>query len=859
MRRFLCHDTSAGGGSWSRRIGLLWVLVVAGLIPEPIGLAQSSGESQPSVFAMGEPAGFYQFRPGGWGLVSAEVWNPTSEPMQVLAVSTFEVDQTVQYGREFWIPAESKRKVSYPVRIPSKINEATRRLEVRSRLYDRTSGKEVLLRRPGDPMWHKSSIRVYTRKNITGYYPDYVHGEIGVLTGDEQYSELMEAARDTVLETVKVSRRFMDMKEWRVIPTLDENSDLPWSLAMGAVDELILGGNRLAAEPEARQSVRSWVNRGGRLWVMLDHTNMHTVRLLLGDAFPGYEVDRVNLSRYTIIPHDDTLDSVPELREPEIPVELTRLVVDGVEVTHSVDGWPAAFWLKYGQGEILFTALDLRAWSRPRREIFIRPRGIPGEVLDTAPLQQLAERFFSESKPAVWGEDDFGEYIGQQIGYQIVAKHWVILILGMFCTTILLAGLWLGRVGHLERLLWFGPVVALVTAVMLSILGKMSRESVPPTVAVAQWVAPVNHSQFVPIQGMASIYSQDKSTGAIGVDQGGILWLAGDASGDGGRRLIWTDQKTSRWENFTLPEGVRETAFQRVVPLEQPLAAYATLSESGISGRLQAGPFEEVSDLLLMTPAGDRYTVNLEGDQFQVGLDDRLKKDEFFGELVLEDEQRHRQQVLKDLLQRSVERKVPFPSQPTIMAWAKPLEIGLAFPGEHERLGSALLAVPLHLEPTPRGESFRIPSWLLGIETAASKDGKEAPDVYGDDLQKWLGKKFDPRRIWLRVQLPEQVLPASLSQAVVKLDVECDQFDLELLGWEGEDLRSVQKLENPVGAQSFQVAASELLALDDRGGLLLVLQAVPGEQQTSRGAAAKKYSWEIKSLSIELAGRRLEP
>ena len=31
------------------------------------------------------------------------------------------VDHTTQYGREFWVPAGAKRKVSYPVRIPDKI------------------------------------------------------------------------------------------------------------------------------------------------------------------------------------------------------------------------------------------------------------------------------------------------------------------------------------------------------------------------------------------------------------------------------------------------------------------------------------------------------------------------------------------------------------------------------------------------------------------------------------------------------------------------------------------------------------------------------------------------------------------
>ncbi|MCP3693218.1 MAG: hypothetical protein GY917_13550, partial [Planctomycetaceae bacterium] len=387
MRRPLGHDVNSAGLLCWQLLGCI-VFISSGLSgPGPGLLAQESEDLRPSIFAMGEAAGFYQFRPGSWGLVSADVWNPTAKPLRLMVTSTFAVDDSIQYGREFWVPAESKRKVSYPIRIPENIEESTRRMEVRSRLYDRTDGKETLIRRPDDPMWHKSSVRVFSRKNITGYYPDFVKGKTNLTTGDEQFEELMEPARDTVLETIKVVRRFMNMKEWRQIPTLDENSELPWSLAMGSVDELVLGGNRLANEPESRESIRSWLNQGGRLWVMLDRTDISTVQLLLGDAFPAYEVDRVNLSEYEIISHDDTLGSKSEVREAEIPVELIRLVTEGAEVTHSVNDWPVAFWLKYGKGEILFTALELRAWSRPRRELFIRPRGIPGEVLDTLPLQ----------------------------------------------------------------------------------------------------------------------------------------------------------------------------------------------------------------------------------------------------------------------------------------------------------------------------------------------------------------------------------------------------------------------------------------------------------------------------------------
>ena len=82
-----------------------------------------------------------------------------------------------------------------------------------------------------------------------------------------------------------------------------------------------------------------------------------------------------------------------------------------------------------------------------------------------------------------------------------MGKESIVAILGTFCGILLLAGFWLSRIRRLERMLWIGPLTAAGTAIVLAGLGRMSRESVAPTVAVVQWVAPVNQSQFVPVTG----------------------------------------------------------------------------------------------------------------------------------------------------------------------------------------------------------------------------------------------------------------------------------------------------------------------------------------------------------------------
>jgi len=823
-------------------------------------LAQRSADLQPRAFSLGEPAGFYQFRPGRWGVIAAEIWNPSKRPVRILAATTFEDDQTTQYGREFWVPAEAKRKVSYPVRIPENIGKETRRLKLLSRIYDRTDGKNTLLRRKRDHMWHESALRIGKPSIITGYYPDYVQGDYSHdLMGKEFYA-LLDPALDPVLETIKVTRRYMNIKNWSEVPTLDENDDLSWPLALEAMDQLVLGGNRLATEPEAREAIRGWVNQGGRLWIMLDKTDLKTVKLLLGDAFPAYLVDEVSLSQYQIIPQLVGTSSAPELREVDVPVKLSRLVTEGVDVSHTVNGWPAAFWLKYGNGEILFTALELRAWSRPRRELIIRPRGIPGQVLDTSSLQELADRFYEPQQEKTWGEDDFQQYLGEQIGYQIVGKQLIIAILGAFSGVLLLAGFWLARTHRLERMLWVGPLAATCTAVILAGLGRMSRESVAPTVAVVQWVTPANQSQFVPVTGMAAIYSQEKSQDLIGVDQGGLLWPERGTADTTTSWLIWTDHGRAQWEKLTLPEGIRQATFQQFIPVKDPLGAGASLTSQGLEGELQVAPFEQISDAILVTPDGDRYKVRINGDQFTSGPQDRLKKDEFFSDgLIVGDEQRHRQQVFKRLLDPGEGRKSHAFPQPTILGWSKPVAVGLTFPEKHERLGGALLALPLTLRGTPEGEDFFLPSWLCPVQTVVGKDGSRASELYDNKKKQWGGKNFNQRRVWLRVQLPPEVLPADLAEAVLTMDVEFHEFDLQFLSIDGEEVAVSQSLTSPVGAQTVSIKQSEMLQLDDDGGWLVVLQAVAGKNQTEKGKQDKSYTWQIKDLSVQLRGQRRAP
>ncbi|MCH7604277.1 MAG: hypothetical protein IIB54_16100 [Planctomycetes bacterium] len=111
----------------------------------------------------------------------------------------------------------------------------------------------------------------------------------------------------------------------------------------------------------------------------------------------------------------------------------------------------------------------------------------------------------------------------QQIGYEVVDRQTVLMVLGVFCVGLLVSFVWLRRVRRMELMLWMSPAIALCVAVILTTMGFRSRRSVPEMVAVAQIVEVAQNSEEANITGLMAVYRQDASQSTIGVRRGGLL------------------------------------------------------------------------------------------------------------------------------------------------------------------------------------------------------------------------------------------------------------------------------------------------------------------------------------------------
>lgn len=158
-----------------------------------------------------------------------------------------------------------------------------------------------------------------------------------------------------------------------------------------------------------------------------------------------------------------------------------------------------------------------------------------------------------------------------------------------------------------------------------------------------------------------------------------------------------------------------------------------------------------------------------------------------------------------------------YPSAPTLLTWDKPLELGFVLPDEAQRIGDALLAIPLQFEAPQPGTAVKVPAPLIGYRAV----GRETAATYDNDRRQWLGPFTENSQTILRFQLPAAVLPLQIERAVCWIDMHAPSRQLEVLAYQDEQPVSLIRQPNPLGRLRVEIDRPELLQLDADGGLLL--------------------------------------
>ncbi len=832
----------------------MWLCILVGLLGEsPAASGAQVANDTPAAIRLGASAGTRRYRAGRWGVVAVNASNPTDRDAELTAVVYLADDPTLQYGRRIWVPARSILRSTCPIQIPDGLSPNRERVDIVSAPVDPVTGADVTRRSQVEAVDGGRPLIVFREPVAVGIIGDfqrpswpvrdvpfYTGPEKEVLAPDEVVYELVQAGKTAEELSARVS-------------VLNAREMPAESAGLDALDVLVVSTDQVALDPDAVALIRGWVLGGGNLWIMLDELSEVSAAAILGESFTSTVVDRVQLTDLKIESvRTDVPPQEPVLLTFDEPVAFARVLPGNVTIMDTVNGWPATFWQPFGAGKVFYSTLAARAWiESPSPEAppvgaaaFQSPP--PGENL----LKPFVAECFAPSNRHSQTSVDVAPVLARQIGYRILGRKVVMSVLIVFCLVLGAVGFWCRRTGRLGRLLWTVPLAAAATSFLFVAVAASARNSVPPTAAIWQKIDLEPGLAAGRICGLASLYNPEISDARMGATQGGLFMPDMAAMRGQRRRMMWSDEGVWQWQDLNLPPGIRTAPLQQVLHLETPVGCRARFGPSGLTGLFGPAPFTGLTDAVITLPHQPLLAVKMgPGGSFAAGMGDVLAPGEFLADTWLSDAGQRHADIYRLALQ--TQDQVSPPSRPILHIWADPVDQGFVFP-QTNRLGSALVSIPLQIERSLAGSDVIIPASFIPYRGAESPDGKR-PTAYNAIRGEWADSQYAICQ-WLRFQMPPSVLPLEVRRAVISLSLRAPSRSVDVLALDDRQPVVVKSLTHPIGTFEVVLDQPELLRLDGEGGLAVAIR-VSGEESADLSDLMAVAPWKIESLCMAVVGK----
>lgn len=778
---------------------------------QPPNAADDQAEAPPSTSVGVVPTGVGRFNRGRWAALAVNGTNPTaSDTEEVIAVYMGD-DSNLQFSKTFWLPAGAKRKTWMPILVPDSLSSDEKSVIASTMRLQQTNGTESFTNNKVGMPISKRPLMLTDGEANTAVIGDYVRpNDVEQASANNKaVSKMLLIGRDKVVRS-PIDLGLIDLRQDFLPPT-------PY--ALDGLHQLIIASDRIRQDSSGIARIRSWIHQGGRAWIMLDQVDPTFVRELLGDSASYTPIDTVELNGFTIKNHASL--STPENEEvwsQEEPATLHRVIVESAEVTSSVDGWPIAFWKRVGKGEVVFTTLSHSGW--------VADNGFPTDA-----HYRLAVRFYQEADPVERQAWKLKPILDDQIGYTIPGRGFATAVLGLNAALILLAGIWWARSRRLERMAALLPVTALLTGGILIGAGNRQVKAVPSTAATGQIIRVDGSIGEVHTSSVSAMYRQSEGDMPMDSAYGTITIPEGADEGSQLKRLRWSDEGTSQWSGLKQPPGaIRYFFSESVAALESPMNVRGTFTEAGFTGSLFGMNGAELSDALVLSvpgiPSAASISTNGNSTTIQSGNDDRLAQGQFVPGALVSDDQRLRQEFLRQVI--SDPESSPFSSETMMLVWTNPTDIGVQPGDDFTHRGTALAALPIKLD-RPSSPEFVIPASFIGLGTYTGTRGVSS--IFHPPTGRWLQDVTKAADVELRLEFPKSILPIQLKQINVHLKVAAPSRELVVTAFNGDSPVEVYRQSSPNGEVHFSIDDASLLELDDNGDLKLNVAVTRSENE----------------------------
>ena len=773
---------------------------------------------------------------GGGFALRASVRNTSEKPAVGFLVCRFTGQIGQEDCRQIELAAGEQRVFEIPLRVSPNAKGTSVNAVVTLNAIE--NGREVSLQQDGEPVMKTLTISFDTDSVSTAI--DLNPGPPGVQ--DWRWSPSSVYASYELIVAARVdsgmSRRCIYL----------ENEPLPHTaIDWQGIDTLVIGSPNSLNDAVGVTSIRSFLQRGGRALVLLEDIDTALIRDLLAPGQQCETVGTVELNHFVVEVRLGVKFGLDERTiDFDSPIRMKRVLQQGGRVIHSIDGWPATISMKIGDGELVLSMVDSKAWLKNRGQ---RPDALNYSDY-SLPLwaTNLTNKLMSTASPEPL-ETVEATYPIELIGNPVLSRSLVGIALICFCALLFVMGVWNAMAGDLSRVGVIAPVLAVAASVPLFLASLWSRHDIPSMWSELQIVT------FWPnggglIRSKSAVYlSSSRPMDLVGKLDGYAIPSENIESGI--RRLTTKDLHDWQLSNSQWPPGTWRYSSEVSLPGES-LVANAKLTPKGleieIPDNLPSAPEDLVVDFIRGSPS--LGTWSLSNRRLMVNGDLSTDGNRWTSDSIVSDEQGRRAKLYSELF-LPMESRRGSPGR-RLFLWTKLWPQSPKWSSDLESRGAALVSVPIQLETPKTGSEVLIPHSLILIEPLNAE--LSISNAYNHRLGRWSDEMALDAEVDLSFVLPPEVVPLDATSIQIDWSIEAPNRTVKLLwGAEASPLE-LTSLDGPTIPWSGSVTDPRVLN-DLVDGKLDLKISVKKSGASDSELQDNFVSWRIKHLRITVVGK----
>lgn len=771
------------------------------------------------------------------------VENEADTPQSGLVIARVDAVPEFQAGALAHVPAHASRKVQLRLRLPTKLPTGN------------SFGLSVSLHAPDDPDHVQLSPLGTPLTDSLTLAVDHEPLVTAVMLDDEprqppewDWPQNLEHMSYELAIAARVdadhSRRTLSIAYQNLPSEL-----IDWE----GIDTVVIANDRPLQDIAAMHSMTRWLAGGGRAWIMLDRVKAESLQKLLPDGMSCEFVDDVELNAFTV-----ETDLYPPLSaadrsvEVELPLHMCRITQVGGQVTHRVDGFPAAVRFYVGQGQLLVTTLDARGWLKSRTQ----PRSDNHEFTSHFQVQpwaqSLVDQFYQVRDPRSPIEQIDIQYPIKHIGNPVLNRSFVLTCLFGFCGALSLCGWWCWQRRQMLNLGWLVPLLSISAALPLLIASGNLRRDLPNTSAHLQLVEVQPGSQNIQATQWTATYMRDANrAGLVSQADAFVSWPSSTQQLDL-RRLIWRDYQQWQLTSSGWPHGLWRLKSRFTLP-PRDLDVIGHIDRHGLSLKLPAELTQALEDAVVcFTPGDPAVCDRIESGAIHKVSDRHLTaEDSWLGSAIVDDEQSRREEVYQQV--PGGRYQSAYPTYPALLGWTKLWPSPIAWEEPRDERGSALVVLPIKLLPVSPGTDVFVPHNVIRLETPTTFDTYSG--AFSNLSGRWREEMTLPAIVGMRFHLPHEVLPIDAEEIICDLQLRAPQRQVVVTSLADNTHRTMAELSSPLNAQQIRITDPAILR-DARDGIVNLQIEIGNTMGQAPDQLGEQFAaWQIDYFRISVRGQ----